>query len=443
MIDPVITGKTIAALRQQKGMSQQHLADLCSVTHQAVSKWENGLALPDIQTLLLISRHFGVSMEDILCGSIPAQEKDAAPASEASSPAPEIEPAATADTPSHPCTDEETYGEGMDWEQIIAMLPFAGHGTADKILLDALHAPDCEKPDMHIILSILPFASREIIEEMTAHAMDTLDADMLPALAPFVSTPFFADLVRNSDELMSGRNMELLQQIIAFLPGDLVDELIQKGAANGLRWKKKGQKGSLRYDLDIDLGSMRKLQNIGKYIGDTVGSVFSNLGASLQSGAQGTPETASCSDGSKETEHPLMRIARKAVEQSNGKWLEDHYCDLDFEDQITLCKLIADCSRWELIETLDLDINDDASRLLLSAALNQKETDVVTRILEQWDPDNDTLMLLCSHAAEKKDKELIRTLAEYADTEDSLHILLDAAIKMDDWELIDLLSENM
>jgi hypothetical protein len=185
---------------------------------------------------------------------------------------------------------------------------------------------------MHIILSILPFASRETIEEMTTHAMDTLDADMLPALAPFVSTQFLADLVRRSDDLMSGRNMELLQQIIAFLPGDLVDELIQKGAANGLHWKKKGQTGRIRYNLDIDLGSMRKLQKIGEYIGDTVGSVFSNLGASLQSGAQGTPETASCSDGSKETEYPLMRIARKAVEQSNGKWLEDHYCNLDCED---------------------------------------------------------------------------------------------------------------
>ena len=438
MIDTTTVGKTIAALRQQKGLSQQALADMCSVTHQAVSKWENGLALPDIQTLLFLSRHFGVSMEDILSGNVPAQKTDtAAPADEVSAPiqVPETEAPAGSTKETIP---EET---GMDWEQLIAMLPFAGHGTADKILLDALHAPDCKKPDMHIILSILPFASRETVEAMTACAMDTLDADMLPALAPFVSAQFFADLVRKNNELMSGRNMELLQRIIPFLPGDLVDELIQKGAANGLRWKKKGQKGSLRYDLDIDLGSIRKLQNIGKYIGDTVGSVFSNLGASLQSDTQNAPEPPSAP--SKETEHPLMRIARKAVEQSNGKWLEDHYCDLDYDDQIALCRLIADCSRWELIETLVLDSNDDARRLLLSEALNQKEMDVVTRILEQWELDNDTLTLLCGHAAERKDKELIRTLAEYADTEDSLHILLDAAIKMDDWELIGLLSENM
>ena len=441
MIDTTAVGKTIAALRQQKGLSQQALADMCSVTHQAVSKWENGLALPDIQTLLFLSRHFEVSMEDILSGNVPAQEKDAAEVY-APAPVPETEePAASAKEPIHADTAEETAEACMDWEQIIAMLPFASRGTADKILLDVLHAPDCEKPEMHIILSILPFASRETIEEMTACAMDTLDADMLPTLAPFVSTQFFADLVRKNDDLMSGRNMELLQRIIAFLPGDLVDELIQKGAANGLRWKKKGQTGRVRYNLDIDLGSMRKLQNIGKYIGDTVGSVFSNLGASLQSDTQNAPETHSAAG--KETEPPLMHIARMAVEANNTKWLEDHYCDLDCDDQITLCRLIADCSRWELIEVLDLDSNDDASRILLSEALQQNNHPVITRMLENWSMDDESLRMLCSHAAKTMDKELIRTLAEEVDDENCLHLLLDAAIQANDWELIDLISENL
>lgn len=409
MIDTTAVGRTIAALRQQKGLSQQALADLCSVTHQAVSKWENGLALPDIQTLLFLSRHFEVSMEDILSGNIPAQEKDTVPADETDVPLPEEKNDTYSGESIPPRTDEETYEEGMDWDQIIATLPFA---------------------------------SRETIEAMVTHAMDTLDAEMLPALAPFVSTQFLADLVRKSDDLMNGRDMELLQKLVDFLPGELMDELLRKGTANGLRWKKRGQKGSLRYDLDIDLGSMHKLQNLGKYIGDTVGSVFSNLGASLQSGKPNTPEAPAASADSR-AEHPLMRIARKAVEQNNAKWLEDHYCDLYSEDQIALCKLVADSSRWELIEALDLDINDDASRLLLSTALNKKETDAVNRILEQWEPDSNTLTLLCIHAAEIKDKELIRTLAEYTDTQDSLHILLDAAIKMDDWELIDLISESM
>ena len=57
MIDNRTVGKTIAGLRQAKGMTQQQLAAAMNVSHQAVSKWENGAALPDIQTMveLLIS----------------------------------------------------------------------------------------------------------------------------------------------------------------------------------------------------------------------------------------------------------------------------------------------------------------------------------------------------------------------------------------------------
>ena len=45
MIDNQTVGKTIAALRQQADLSQQALANLCNVTHQAVSKWEKGGSL--------------------------------------------------------------------------------------------------------------------------------------------------------------------------------------------------------------------------------------------------------------------------------------------------------------------------------------------------------------------------------------------------------------
>lgn len=454
MIDITTVGKTIAALRQQKGLSQQALADLCSVTHQAVSKWENGLALPDIQTLLFLSRHFGVSMEDILSGNVPAQNEPMQAAEAAAPEAPVQDHPAIEEASGEPAaesaredkTDTSPDGEdesGMDWEQLIATLPFAGQGTADQLLLDAMRNPQNGKPDRQVILAILPFASQEVTETVVTQAMENLDADLLPALAPFVSTQFLADLVRQNDALMNGEQTHLLQSLIPFLPGELVDELIQKGAAKGLRWKKKGQKGSLRYNLDIDLGSMRKLQNIGKYIGDTVGSVFNNLGAGLQSAAPETPETPAAPAARRDPERPLMRIARKAVEINNATWLEDHYCDLDRDDQVALCKLIGDRSQWDLIEALDLDINDDASRILLFDALRQHNYAVISRMLENWSADDESLRMLCSYAAKDMDKELIRTLAEYIDNEDCLQILLDAAIQADDWELIGLLSENM
>lgn len=42
MIDNITVGKTISMLRQNRGLTQQQLAAALSVSHQAVSKWENG-----------------------------------------------------------------------------------------------------------------------------------------------------------------------------------------------------------------------------------------------------------------------------------------------------------------------------------------------------------------------------------------------------------------
>lgn len=38
-------GKRIAALRKEKGMTQEELAEKLGVSPQAISKWENGVSL--------------------------------------------------------------------------------------------------------------------------------------------------------------------------------------------------------------------------------------------------------------------------------------------------------------------------------------------------------------------------------------------------------------
>ena len=59
-------GEKIALLRKAKGMTQEQLAEKCSVTAQAVSKWENDLAAPDISLLPRLSELLGVSCDELL-----------------------------------------------------------------------------------------------------------------------------------------------------------------------------------------------------------------------------------------------------------------------------------------------------------------------------------------------------------------------------------------
>lgn len=53
-------------LRKREGLSQEALAEILGVSRQAVSRWEQGTALPDGGKLLPCARHFGVSVDWLL-----------------------------------------------------------------------------------------------------------------------------------------------------------------------------------------------------------------------------------------------------------------------------------------------------------------------------------------------------------------------------------------
>lgn len=64
-LKPMEIGNQIKALRTRRGITQETLAEQLNVSSQAVSKWERGTALPDIQQLPAISAFFGVSIDDL------------------------------------------------------------------------------------------------------------------------------------------------------------------------------------------------------------------------------------------------------------------------------------------------------------------------------------------------------------------------------------------
>lgn len=67
MIDLRSVGRKIQSLRIEHKLTQDELAEKLYVTRQALSKWENGQSIPTIDNILLLSRLFNVTFEEILC----------------------------------------------------------------------------------------------------------------------------------------------------------------------------------------------------------------------------------------------------------------------------------------------------------------------------------------------------------------------------------------
>ena len=77
--------EVLRSLREKHGLTQAQMAERVMVTRQAVSRWENGETQPNIDTLKILSREFGVSINTLLgsprmlfcqCCGMPLNEDD-------------------------------------------------------------------------------------------------------------------------------------------------------------------------------------------------------------------------------------------------------------------------------------------------------------------------------------------------------------------------------
>lgn len=65
-------GRHIAHYRKKAGMTQEQLAEKMGVTSQAVSKWENGLTCPDLDSVAELAGFLGVAVEQLIHGDAAA-----------------------------------------------------------------------------------------------------------------------------------------------------------------------------------------------------------------------------------------------------------------------------------------------------------------------------------------------------------------------------------
>ena len=68
--------ENIKAIRKSKGLSQQDLADKLNVVRQTISKWEQGLSVPDSDLLIALSEALETPVSTLLGKTVPPSEAD-------------------------------------------------------------------------------------------------------------------------------------------------------------------------------------------------------------------------------------------------------------------------------------------------------------------------------------------------------------------------------
>ena len=59
-------GNNIQTLRKKKGLSQEKLAEKINVTRQTISNWELGETAPNPEQLILLSKQFDISIDELV-----------------------------------------------------------------------------------------------------------------------------------------------------------------------------------------------------------------------------------------------------------------------------------------------------------------------------------------------------------------------------------------
>ena len=74
-MDHIKVGQFIAECRKKKDLTQAQLAEKLNITDRAISKWENGKAMPDSALMLDLCDILGITVNELLCGKLSDQEQ--------------------------------------------------------------------------------------------------------------------------------------------------------------------------------------------------------------------------------------------------------------------------------------------------------------------------------------------------------------------------------
>ena len=484
MLDNRTVGKTIAALRQANGMTQQKLAATMNVSHQAVSKWETGQALPDMQTMLDLSRMFGVTMEQLLLGDIPesrlhpreAQEEEAAekaapgfdlrsamqdvvngigslfkaPAGTAKPEAPKDniqEEAAAQDVPAQEeeTAEAEAPDEGED--------PAAEETAKDEPEQEAAeeHVKDEDLPpiDIEKIIEMAPFMSRVALEDMLMQYRGRFTARDVARLAPFVTSETLEALIWRVDGSL---DWDLLRRIAPFLQRDVVDRLTYAYV--------QGEK-AVRPAMDT-VG--RAAENLGRNIQKKVSEVdFDKLGEQISSGVnhvvreaqkfgesvaremnrafcppQEKPAAPEKKQASEHVQAARRHMFERAMDEDKWDWIAERLPNLDDD------ALKADITRRAVelgkLDWVEENCGDVVTAETVRKAVETRDWEWLSDHMERIDTDLHTEIAMA--AAEDKAWDFLTDNVSFMDLGDCSLALALAALDADAEDLLSALAEE-
>lgn len=67
--------RQLKAKREERGLSQDEVSKAIFVSRQTISNWENDKTYPDVQSLLLLSQLFDVSIDELVRGDVVAIQR--------------------------------------------------------------------------------------------------------------------------------------------------------------------------------------------------------------------------------------------------------------------------------------------------------------------------------------------------------------------------------
>lgn len=444
MIDNRTVGRTIAMLRQARGMTQQQLAAAMNVSHQAVSKWENGAALPDIQTLVGLTQLFGITVEQLLNGEIPEERLE---------------------DEQELSIDDRIHSIGKIVNNVIDDIGSALRGEEHRPeeTENADSEPVRTNVDIKELLEMAPFMSKAAVAEMLEKCGRRLSAAEIARFAPFVDAACLEKLIRESEGEFT---WDSLRKLAPFLRKEAVDAFARAialgekfvkpvsddvGRAAGDAWKAV-EDVSRKIEMGVDK-AVRKVVRMGENMVSEVAKAFDDLAsestareerrAQLRHSAieraleDGKWDWIAAHIDEVQDEELRRRISEKANREGMQEWVYEHLGG--YVDPTVINQAIEE-GNWEWLGEHVEEFEPAVRRLIACAAAENAQWDWLCARAEQIQL-GEAAGEIASAARRDGAKLLAAQLVRYDMEESQIKSLVMEAVADGDYEFVEMVRD--